>query len=210
MRRTKAEADATRESLLDAAEAVFLEKGVAETTLADIARAAGVTRGAIYWHFKDKCALFRAMQDRALLPQETFVADLDDGSSGSHLDRLFEAGERSVRHLADSERARRVITILMFRCEFVGEMGATLDRLRDGDCAMKAKVLDGLEAAMAAGELGPGWTAEDAKRAYCCSMTGTVTEWIRQDGSFDLVATDRTMRTALFEALRRPMPSKAD
>ena len=49
MRRTKAEAAETRCSILVAAEKLFFEKGVATSTLDEIATAAGVTRGAIYW-----------------------------------------------------------------------------------------------------------------------------------------------------------------
>jgi len=60
-RKTKLEALETRERLLDAGEVVFRQRGVTRTSLAEIAAAAGVTRGAVYWHFKDKAALFHAM-----------------------------------------------------------------------------------------------------------------------------------------------------
>jgi TetR/AcrR family acrAB operon transcriptional repressor len=66
VRRSKEDALATRNSLLDAAEHVFLAQGVAGTSLNDIAQAAGTTRGAIYWHFKDKADLFNAMMDRVV------------------------------------------------------------------------------------------------------------------------------------------------
>ena len=47
MRRSKAEAEKTREAIITAAIEVFLERGVSRATLDEIARAAGVTRGAI-------------------------------------------------------------------------------------------------------------------------------------------------------------------
>jgi TetR/AcrR family acrAB operon transcriptional repressor len=50
-RKTKEEAQETRNAILDAAELVFQEHGVSHTSLAEIAAAAGVTRGAVYWHF---------------------------------------------------------------------------------------------------------------------------------------------------------------
>ena len=50
-RRTREEALATREQLLDAAEQVFRERGVGHASLAEVAYAAGVTRGAVYHHF---------------------------------------------------------------------------------------------------------------------------------------------------------------
>jgi hypothetical protein len=62
-RKTKEEADKTRHLLLDAAEHLFWEQGVSKTTLASIAEYAGLTRGAIYWHFDNKADLFNAMCD---------------------------------------------------------------------------------------------------------------------------------------------------
>ena len=52
MRKTKAEAQKTREQLLQSALDTFYRQGVAKTPLQAIARNAGVTRGALYWHFK--------------------------------------------------------------------------------------------------------------------------------------------------------------
>src|ERR1700760_3083095 len=90
VRRTKEEAQATRNRVLDAAERVFYEKGVSRTTLADIAQAAGVTRGAIYWHFANKGDLFNAMFDRSLLPLDELVATTLDGKEEDPLTRLRE------------------------------------------------------------------------------------------------------------------------
>ena len=67
-RRTKAEALETREQIIDAAERVFHKKGVSRSSLSDIAEEAGVTRGAIYWHFKNKHDIFVAMTERHRLP----------------------------------------------------------------------------------------------------------------------------------------------
>ena len=60
-RRTKDDALKTRQMLLDAAIEQFAQRGVSSTTLTDIADAAGVTRGAVYWHFASKSELFNAM-----------------------------------------------------------------------------------------------------------------------------------------------------
>lgn len=55
---SKKQAERTRENVLRAGLKMFSEKGFAATRLEDIAKEAGVTRGAIYWHFKDKLELF--------------------------------------------------------------------------------------------------------------------------------------------------------
>lgn len=57
-KKTKADALKTRQHLIETAIVQFALRGVSNTTLNDIADAARVTRGAIYWHFENKTQLF--------------------------------------------------------------------------------------------------------------------------------------------------------
>jgi TetR/AcrR family acrAB operon transcriptional repressor len=75
-RKTKEEAQETRNAILDAAVRIFAVKGVARTSLDEIAREAGVTRGAIYWHFANKVDLLNTLWDQVLL----FYAPLAEAS----------------------------------------------------------------------------------------------------------------------------------
>jgi AcrR family transcriptional regulator len=59
LKRTSEEAEATRLNILEAAARVFTSTSFNASRLEDIAREAGVTRGAIYWHFDNKQDLFR-------------------------------------------------------------------------------------------------------------------------------------------------------
>jgi AcrR family transcriptional regulator len=78
---TKAEqSDATRRALLDAARELFAANGFADTGTEAVVRAAGVTRGALYHHFRDKTALFRAVYED--LEQE-LVATVTAGVTGA-------------------------------------------------------------------------------------------------------------------------------
>jgi TetR/AcrR family acrAB operon transcriptional repressor len=61
MKKTKEDAALTRKVLIDAALSVFSHKGYAQATLEEVAKEAGVTRGAIYWHFGNKFEMFYAV-----------------------------------------------------------------------------------------------------------------------------------------------------
>ena len=63
-RKTKEDAELTYHALLDAATALFIRQGIARTTLNNIAAEAGMTRGAIYWHFDNKDAVIQALWER--------------------------------------------------------------------------------------------------------------------------------------------------
>jgi TetR/AcrR family acrAB operon transcriptional repressor len=64
MRRTAEETAKTKEKILDVSLNVVAQKGYSATNLTDIAKKAGLTRGAIYHHFKNKSELFAGLADR--------------------------------------------------------------------------------------------------------------------------------------------------
>lgn len=128
-RRTKDDADATRNSLLDAAEHVFYDKGVARASLGEIAQAAGATRGAIYWHFKDKAHLFNAMMDRVTLPLEAACNASEDACPQAQpLQRLRTLVDHLLGSIESDEHTRRVFEIAMYRVEYVSELSGVRER----------------------------------------------------------------------------------
>lgn len=126
-RRTKEDALATRTALLDAAERVFLQQGVSRTSLADIAQAASVTRGALYWHFKDKAALFSAMLDRVALPLSAELEELLN-REGDVLAPWCVQMRHVLHQIAHDARARRVLQIVMQKAEHAQDLGPVLER----------------------------------------------------------------------------------
>ncbi len=121
-RRTKQDAQATREALLDAAEHVFEQRGVARTSLNHIAEAAGLTRGAVYWHFKDKAELFFAMREDVFSPlvERTDALLLSD-QFANPLDAIEASVKEFFRVLEDCSVVREVFEIMISRCEYVDE-----------------------------------------------------------------------------------------
>ncbi|WP_125182773.1 TetR family transcriptional regulator [Minwuia thermotolerans] len=128
MRRTKEEALETRESILDAAERVFFERGVSRTTLDQIARAAGVTRGAVYWHFHNKSDLFNTVVERVRMPMESaFYQIVESADTLEDLERICATYLVEVHR---NERLQRVYTVLLLKCEYTEDMGSLIDRER--------------------------------------------------------------------------------
>jgi AcrR family transcriptional regulator len=202
MRRTKADAEKTREAVLDAAEDVFFEKGVSRSTLEQIACRAGVTRGAVYFHFKDKAEVFRALQDRVRLPQEDL---LDQAVQDGHDDPLglVESSAIACLHiLAEDVRRQRIITILSHRCEDVGEMSEVLVRMSEAREAMHQKLLGLMEMAKANGTLSADWEPSVAARSIKCSITGLLEDWLRHGKAFSLTEVGSKLISALTHSMR--------
>lgn len=70
-RRTREEAEQTRQLLLNTGLKLFSEQGVEATTLKQIAQEAGVTHGALYWHFRNRADLLQQIHHAWMLPFES-------------------------------------------------------------------------------------------------------------------------------------------
>lgn len=209
MRRTKAEALETRSVILDAAEQVFFERGVSQTSLTHIASHAGLTRGAIYWHFTGKSDLFLAMHERAYLPQRAFLDSQNLLSDEHPLAALERTMLESMRRFGQDERAKRVYSILVLRCEYVGEMENAMCTHREGEDHMKAVILSAFGRARDRGELRSGLDPKTATNVCVGAMTGLLTEWLRLNESFDLVDAAELTLTALFGSFRSARKAEA-
>ncbi|MEB0039037.1 MULTISPECIES: TetR family transcriptional regulator [unclassified Pseudomonas] len=122
VRRTKEEAQETRRHILEAAEKAFYERGVARTTLADVATLAGVTRGAIYWHFSNKADLVQAMLDSLHEPLEDMARASESEDEIDPLGCMRTLLIKLFRQVALDPKTRRINEILFHKCEFTDEM----------------------------------------------------------------------------------------
>lgn len=100
--------DATRAALIDAARALFVEKGFAETGTPEIVAAAGVTRGALYHHFADKAALFRAVIDREATAVATRIERETTGET-SPVEALMTGAEAYFAAMSEPGRTRLLL-----------------------------------------------------------------------------------------------------
>ena len=186
VRKTREEALATREQLLDAAEQVFQKRGVGHTTLAEVADAAGLTRGAIYWHFKSKADLFEAMVARAELPMDTAMEQMASGALEDPLRAVRDLAIHALTHLAESPRTQAVFDVMFLRCEYTDDLAPVEKRhLADRDLCI-SRVQQGLEQAVRKGQLPAALDARLAAQGMYAFVGGLMRDWVQDRRAYDL------------------------
>jgi TetR/AcrR family acrAB operon transcriptional repressor len=185
-RKTKEEALETRSRILDAAERVFYDQGVANASLEEIAAAAEVTRGAIYWHFKDKAELFDAMMQRVVLPVEDMLEHSGCRGEIHPLELLRRATIDVLLRTARDERMQRVFDIAYHKCEYVGDAAGVRERhiASQNDCLKSIEA--GFRACVAAGELPKSVNARVAAIGALSLVSGLIANWVLDTSSFPL------------------------
>ncbi len=211
VRRTKAEAEQTRHALLDAAERLFLERGVSRTTLQDIATAAGTTRGAIYWHFQDKAALFNAMMDRVTLPLEQAFLDFPDcaqANADGVLAHLLNAILNALKATAHDPQTGRVFEIAIHKVEYVSDMRPVVQRRMEAMGQFRQYIQDALERVAELSNTPLPMSAPDAAMGLCMLFDGLLENWLLDRSAFDLEAMGRTTLTNFLRGLGLVLPQQ--
>lgn len=197
MRRTKADAEETRQQILAAAERVFYEKGVANASMEDVARAAGVTRGAIYWHFANRTELFLELYKSVRLPQEDLIARELEAESADVLAVLERAGGDWLELLSTDEQRQRILSILL-RCDYGGEFASVCERQVELDAEHTRALEAAFARASSEGRLSSCWTPRSAASALRWTIKGLCCEWLLFGRRFDLAGEGREGLHRLF------------
>ena len=208
-RKTKAEAAATREALQDAAEEVFFEKGVARTSIEQIARHAGLTRGAVYWHFANKVDLFDAMVQRVFGLME---AKLEELQTTRHHDDPVELLRELALHFLDrvtnDPRYYRIIGISWHKCEYVGEMVEIRDKHFERGNRFLGVSETAFRASRELGFLSPRVDPHIAAIGLMAVVDGLVANWTLDRSAFPLVDAGTEIIDSYLAGLRAPRPDE--
>ena len=188
-RRTKENALATRDSLLDAAELLFQAQGVSNTSLNDIAKQAGTSRGAIYWHFKDKANLFNAMMERATLPLEEAFDARDQHGPENALAQIRSGMCTCMARIATDERMRRIFEVLTHKVEYVEELQVVRARHLTVRNEFLSKMELGLARAASEQNMQLPIAAAAAAHGLHAMMDGLIQNWLLDPQSLELVST---------------------
>ncbi len=115
---------ARREQILGAARRCFIENGYHPTRMDDIAKAAGLSKGGVYFHFKSKQDVFNCLVDEEFARSMTFLRDVHEGDRpiGEKMQRI---GAHFLEYFNQAPDAPRFFVVM-------GEMA-----LRDTDLAAK-------------------------------------------------------------------------
>ena len=188
--------------ILATAMAVFAEKGFARASINDVVRASGLSKGGVYWHFKNKGDLFNAMCDRVSLPLETMTEAAAAADVEDPLGELRKSVQFFFHKVTHDEHYRLVFDILFSKCEFVAELGPIVER----DARVREQFMHRFERtfgnAEKRGQLPKGLNHRLAVHCYQGLVKGIVRNWLLDPNSFDLEADGSRMLEAFFEMLQ--------
>jgi len=198
-RKTKQQARETRQHILDVAIRLFSQQGVSSTSLADIAQAAGVTRGAIYWHFKNKSELFSEIWELS----ESSISDLETEYRakfpGDPLSVLREILVYILEATVIEERRRLMMEIIFHKCEFVGEMTVVQQAQRNLCLESYDRIEQTLKDCIAAKLLPANLLTRRAAILMRGYISGLMENWLFAPQSFDLKTEARSYVAILLE-----------
>ena len=203
MRKTKTEAQKTRQYLLDAALEVFWRDGVTRASLQAIAQEAGVTRGALYWHFKNKEDLFETLFEQqyadffAAFNDQTLRDNQDVWTHLQHnLTTMFET-------LATRESKHKFCNVMFSKCEqtagneTITELACRYHRL------FQKQIAYALQLSREQGRLPENTDIELAAIYLESILVGLIKIWIDEPERFDLIAKSKRVIAANMRVLQQ-------
>jgi len=198
-RKTKQQALETRQHILDVAMRLFSTHGVSKTSLADIAQAAGVTRGAIYWHFKNKSDLFGEIWELS----ESSIGDLELEYQAKFPDDPLSVLRELLVYILEAtvveERRRLMMEIIFHKCEFVGEMATVQQAQRNLCLESYDRIEQTLSHCIQAKMLPANLLTRRAAILMRSYISGIMENWLFSPQTFDLKKEARDYVTILLE-----------
>ncbi len=185
MRRTKEEAEQTKQALLDAALVIFGRDGFAASRLVDIASEANVTRGAIYHHFNNKAELYLALISRAEAEQQAVMqAAIEEGGTIADITRRIMS--TSFKALALHPTFRNIMELSLFKVADSEELGDFVQKRKDEAVTIiegiAGVMAEGISAGFFRGDLNP----KTAARGFIAYQQGVIRLWLANPSAFSI------------------------
>lgn len=202
MRRTKDEAAVTRSAVLKAALAVFSRKGYAAATLEDIAKAADVTRGAIYWHFKSKADLYNTLTGE-LSARGADLVQQAVAEGGTLLEILRRIFVRQCTLIEEDREARAVMELALSRTGSDPEVEAGRKKQIEAGSALIEGIAGAMQQGIIQGVLRSDLVPADMARAFLAFENGAIQLWLTSPKSFSLKQSAESFAEILISGLQK-------
>ncbi len=177
---------ATKTGILEAAIDVFVEKGFVKATLEGIAAQAGVTRGAVYWHFKNKHEIFSALHEKLNQPlNESILEDMKKNQDDS-LQQLKELCIKLLIDLDNDSVRKKILTIFLCKCDYSCGMEDILEQQRQKKLNTIELFSNYFDRAKKNGFLKQEVDSRILAISLTCYMCGLVSEYLRNPQLFNL------------------------
>lgn len=198
-RKTKEEAQNTRKKILDAALDVFYVKGVGHSSLEDIAEAAGVTRGAVYWHFKNKADIFNELHQEIHMSFMDRLINTQTQSPLSPLEQLSSLCIESVEDIETDLHKRKFFTVFFLKCDYAGDLSGLLS-IQNAQKAESLKITESFfKRAIEKGDLPKGSDTNLLATSLYCYIGGIIHEYLRNPDFINLKKMTRPLIELYFK-----------
>jgi len=202
MKRTKQEAAITRATLLKTALSVFSAKGYAATTLDDVAKAAKVTRGAIYWHFKSKADLYNTLVQE-FSARGAVVVQQAVAEGGTLIDILRRIFVRVCTLIEEDKETRAVMELTLFKTGLDPELQPGRKKQIESGNALLTGITEAMRQGISQGVLRSDIDAADMARAFIAFENGAIQLWLLTPRSFSLKNSAESFADILVAGLQK-------
>jgi AcrR family transcriptional regulator len=202
VRRTKEQAAETRQTILRTAEVLFLQRGYESSSLDEIAVAAGVSRGAIHFHFHNKLGLLFAFRDELILPMQQLAQRLGGEATLAPLDALGDVIETTFVELQGKPAKKPILKLL--KAIDADEAYDDVSNARYFRQQVRLALTEICEAAQRNGTLPAPWTARSAAIALYAMLDGLINEWFLDEVDLSLAPDGVAIIRSFLTSLTKP------
>lgn len=185
LRKTKEEAEKTREDILKASLKLFSKKGYANTTLGDIAKFAGFTRGAIYWHFENKAKLYKTLIDEANTRGDEVIAKaMQSGGTFKEICKKIMLAQWQL--LEEDEEYRNTVRLVLFNTGVVPELDECRKILLENSKQLIETIEEYVKLGMEMGQLRCDKKPIELTHAFLAYQQGVTVNWLQNPAWFSI------------------------
>jgi len=188
--------DTARRELMKFAIDCFARYGYQATSIDRIAKAAGVTKGALYYHFKDKeDLLFEAVRNRVGQFERVVVGEMSSQGRDA-AESLREVARTCIEHATRSNHRRFIVTLMV---EALDSNERLSQQFRTMMNRFRQYLIDIIDAGKRSGRFRTGIDSAVAAQVYAATVMGAEIQYYQDPENVDL---PRILETFLDQFIR--------